>query len=161
MPNGPANPKAIQVLKSADIIVFGPGDLYTSILPNLLVKGIKEAIDASRAKKVLVVNLMTRPGQTNGFSPSVFVSELNRYLGKKKLDTAIINTKKPDSSSIKKYKKTRAEFVAPEVKDLKDVEVVRAGLLSHLTYKKAKGDGLERSVLRHDADTLATLIYNL
>ncbi|MEK7618132.1 MAG: gluconeogenesis factor YvcK family protein [Patescibacteria group bacterium] len=160
-PNGPANPQAIAVLKSADVIVFGPGDLYTSILPNLLVRGIKESIDASKAKKVLVVNLMTRSGQTDRFSPADFIFEMNHHLGKKKLNVAIINSKKPDSVALKKYKKTGAEFVAPDAKSIKNIEILKADLLSHHLVKKIKGDGLERSVLRHDSEKLAKLIYNL
>ncbi len=160
-PNWPANPQAVTVLKQADVIVFGPGDLYTSILPNLLAKGIKQAIDASRAKKVLVVNLMTRPGQTDKFTLTDFVSELNRHLGKKKLDVAVINTKKPDVKILTKYKKTGAEFIEPEISKLKNIEILKAELLSHILFKKAKGDGLERSFLRHDANRLARLIYNL
>lgn len=160
-PNGPANSRTISVLKSAETIVFGPGDLYTSILPNLLVKGIVRAIDESKAKKVLVVNLMTRPGQTDGFKPADFVGALNHHLGKKKLDAAIINTKRPDAASLKKYQKTGAEFVAPESKGIKDTEILSAELLSHQTFKRTKGDGLDRSFLRHDADKLAKIIYEL
>ncbi len=162
-PNSLANPKAVATLKAADVIVFGPGDLYTSVLPNLLVKGVKEAIDASKAKKVLVVNLMTRPGQTDGFVSSNFVSELNRYLGKKKLDTVIINSKKPNITVLNRYKKTGAEFVDPKDIELykMGLEVFAADLLSNQVFKKAKGDSLERSILRHDADKLAKIIYEL
>ncbi len=160
-PNGPANPQAVEVLKHADVIVLGPGDLYTSILPNLLVKGVREAIDASKAKKVLVVNLMTRPGQTDGFAPSDFVSELNKYLGNKKLDSVVINSKKPSVDAIKKYKKTGAEPVTSEANALSKIEVIKSDLVFHQTFKKTKGDSLERSILRHDADKLAKIIYEL
>lgn len=160
-PNSPANPRVLQILKGADVIVFGPGDLYTSILPNLLVEGIKEAIDSSRAKKVLVVNLMTRSGQTDGFKPADFVGVMNRYLGKGKLDSVIINTQKPSPLSVKKYKKTGAEFVVPAMPVIKGVEVLKADLLSHEIFKRSKGDALDRSLLRHDADKLAKIIYEL
>src|SRR3989344_3254586 len=113
-----ANPEAVAVLKKANTIVFGPGDLYTSILPNLLVNGIKQAIDNSKAKKVLVVNLMTRPGQTDNFKPEDFVVELNRHLGKKKLDAAIVNNQKPQSQILAVYKKGGASLVPPEIKSL-------------------------------------------
>ena len=160
-PNGPAHPRAVSLLKSADVIVFGPGDLYTSIIPNLLVKGIASAIDSSPAKKVLVVNLMTRPGQTDGFNSNDFVSELNKHLGKKKLDAVIINTKKPATSLLSKYQKTGAEFVKPGAKALTGEEVIKADLLSEQIYKKSKSDDLARSFLRHNPDKLASLIYKL
>lgn len=156
-----ANLKAIHVLKSAEIIVFGPGDLYTSILPNLLVTGVKEAIDAAKAKKVLVVNLMTRPGQTDGFTPSDFVRELNRHLGRKKLDAAIINTKRPNKEALRKYEKTGAEFIKPVVSGISGIQIIKAGLLAQQVFKTVRGDGLPRSFLRHDADKLAKIIYKL
>lgn len=159
-PSMSANPKALEVLKSADVIVLGPGDLYTSILPNLLVKGIKEAIDASKAKKVLVASLMTKPGQTNGFSAKDFVEVTNKYLGKKKLDAVIVNSEKPDAKALALYKKTGAEFVQP-IKSLPKVEVISADLLSQHVHKKSKGDTLSRSLLRHDSDRLAQIVYGL
>ncbi|MBI3232337.1 MAG: YvcK family protein [Candidatus Doudnabacteria bacterium] len=159
-PNGPANPRAVQILKNSDVIVFGPGDLFTSILPNLLAKGIRESIDSSRAKKVLVVSLMTKRGQTDGFSAADFATELNRHLGKKKLDAVIVNTKKPDAKVLAKYKKTGAEFVEP-ARSLPKAEVIAADLLSHHIHQKINGDKLQRSILRHDSDKLARLIYEL
>jgi uncharacterized cofD-like protein len=65
----------------ADLIVIGPGDLYTSILPNLLVEGIAEAVRMSKAEKVYVCNLMTKHGETDGFHASDFVREVSSYLG--------------------------------------------------------------------------------
>lgn len=157
-PTGPANLHAIQALKNSDVIVFGPGDLYTSILPNLLVKGIKQAIDSSRAKKVLVCSLMTRPGQTDGFTPADFEDEVNKYLGKKKLDAIIVNTKKPTAQVLAKYKKTGAEFVTPEIKKAK-AEVLKAELLSSQVFKRSNNDPVPRSLVRHDSDKLAQVIY--
>jgi uncharacterized cofD-like protein len=159
-PNLEANPKALAALKSADVIVFGPGDLYTSILPNLLVKGVKEAIDASKAKKVLVTALMTKPGQTDGFNAEAFVKITNEYLGKKKLDAVIVNTKKPDAKVLSLYKKTGAEFVKP-VKNIAKTEVLAAELVSSHVHKKSAADKLHRSLLRHDSDKLAQIIYEL
>ena len=71
---------ALKAIRRADVIVLGPGDLYTSILPNLLVKGIAEAIHASEARTVYVCNLMTKHGETDGFNASDFVRQIQRYL---------------------------------------------------------------------------------
>lgn len=162
-PSAPANPRALTALKKADVIVFGPGDLFTSILPNLLVKGIVKAIDESYAKKVLVVNLMTKPGQTEGFKAEDFVKILNQYLGKKKIETVIVNTKKPGKGQLNRYQKAGAKFVEPEINKLKksQVDVISADLLSENVFIKASSDMLERSFLRHDPKKLAKLIYNL
>jgi uncharacterized cofD-like protein len=159
-PNSPANPKALAVLKAADVIVLGPGDLYTSILPNLLVKGVKEAIDSSHAKKVLVTAIMTKPGQTDGFNSSTFVEITNQYLGKKKLDSVIVNTEMPSKQALALYKKAGAEFVKP-VKNLSNIEVIAAELVSDVVHKKSKGDKLQRSLLRHDSEKLAKIIYSI
>ena len=77
------NPEAVKAIKKASLIVIGPGNFYASLLPNLLVKGMKEAIRQSRAKKVFVCNLMTKKGHTDNFTVSDFVDVLETYLGKK------------------------------------------------------------------------------
>lgn len=77
----PACEEAIRAIKRADVIVLGPGDLYTSVLPNLLVPGIAETLRASEARKVYVCNLMTKHGETDGFRASDFVREIHHYLG--------------------------------------------------------------------------------
>lgn len=155
-----ANPKALKAVKQAHVIVLGPGDLYTSILPNLLVKGVKEAIDSSKAIKVLVTGLMTRPGQTNGFTTKDFVEEVNKYLGKKKLDLAVVNTKKPQVKALSVYKKTGSEFVEPD-KEIPNTKIIGADLLSDAVFVANKADKLQRSFLRHDSDKLAKIIYDL
>src|SRR5207249_2043431 len=71
----------VRAIRRADVIVIGPGDLYTSVLPNLLVRGIAAAISSSEAHRVYVCNLMTKHGETDGFQASDFVREILRYLG--------------------------------------------------------------------------------
>ena len=83
-PRVDANPRAIQAIRSADAIVLGPGDLYTSVLPNLLVQGIAEAISDSQAKKVFIGNLVIKPGETEGYRLSDFLLTTMEYLGSKK-----------------------------------------------------------------------------
>lgn len=76
-----ANPRALKAIKAADVLVFGPGDFYTSILPTLLMTGMKEAVMASKAKKILVCNRTQKPGETHGMSALDLVNELERYAG--------------------------------------------------------------------------------
>lgn len=73
--------EAIRAIRRADVIVIGPGDLFTSIIPNLLVEGIAEAVRASEARKIYVCNLMTKHGETDNFTASDFVREIHGYLG--------------------------------------------------------------------------------
>ena len=159
-PNGPANPKALAAVKSADAIIFGPGDLFTSTILNLLVKGVAEAINKSSAKKILITNIMSKFGQTDGFKASDFVKVLEQYL-KGKIDIALVNNKKPAGTILQKYSKEKAKFIGPDAKNLKSLKVVQENLISNSTIKKQTGDKLKRSFLRHDSDKLAKLIWGL
>src|SRR3989344_1601469 len=112
-PGAKINPEAREAIARADLIVIGPGDLYTSLIPNLLVRGAPEAIKKSKAKKVFVCNLMTKFGETHGFRAEDFVEEIEKYLGKNVLDFAVFNNKKPANAILAKYKKEKAEFIEP------------------------------------------------
>jgi len=78
------NPKAIEAIRKADFIIIGPGSLYSSILPNLLVPDISDEINKSKAKKILITNIMTEPGETDGFTVEDFVGVIERIDGKQK-----------------------------------------------------------------------------
>ncbi len=112
-PEAHLNPSVRRVLRNADLIVFGPGDLYTSVIPNLLIRGMPEEIKRSKATKVYICNLMTKAGETDHFTAENFVREVERYLGKNVLDYAVFNNKKPIDRVIKRYQRENAEFVAP------------------------------------------------
>lgn len=115
-----ANKRAIQAIAQANLIVIGPGDLFSSILPNLLVKGISKAIKKSEAKKVYICNLMTKFGETNNFTALDFVQTLEKYLGADILDYVIINNKRPSIKRISKYEKEKAIFVEYQKSDFKN-----------------------------------------
>jgi len=146
-PSAKINPYAIDVLKSADVIIIGPGDLFTSIIPNLLVKGVKEAISSSRAKKIYIVNLMTKFGETNKFKASDFLRVIEKYLGKNIIDDAILNVERPSSGRLKKYAQEYAELVKPDIKSSKNLKVIKAKLLR------------DKGFLRHDPDKLAKIMF--
>ncbi|HTY40028.1 MAG TPA: gluconeogenesis factor YvcK family protein [Candidatus Paceibacterota bacterium] len=112
-PEARMNPSVRRVLQAADLIVIGPGDLYTSLVPNLLVQGVSEAIRASKAKKVYVANLMTKYGETHGFGPMDFFREIERYLGRGVLDYAVWNSRRPPEAVLRRYRRERAEFIDP------------------------------------------------
>lgn len=112
-PSAEINPEAKKALLVADLIIIGPGDLYTSLIPNLLVRGVSETIKKSKAKKVYVCNLMTKYGETHGFRAEDFISEIERYLGKNVLDYAVFNRRSPPASILARYKKEKAEFIEP------------------------------------------------
>ncbi len=113
-----ANPRAIAAILDADAIVLGPGDLYTSILPNLLVNGIVQAVAASRAVRIYICNLMTKRGETDQFKASDFVREVLSYLGPARLDWAIINTSAPPRPIQQAYEREGASLVEADLRSV-------------------------------------------
>ena len=147
-----ANREALSVIKHADAIIIGPGDLYTSIIPNFLVKGIKEAVRKSKAKKIYVCNIMTKFGETNNFTAETFLSVLEKYLGKGIIDYFIVNIEKPKAIYLAKYRKEGSTIVKYNRKyllSLKKPKVIFAKLVRN------------GPLLRHDPKKLAQAIKNL
>ena len=105
------NQEAVNAIDSADLVLLGPGDLYTSIIPNFLVPEIKNAISSTRACVVYVGNLMTKRGETSGYKASKFISEVCRYSGRETLDYLILNNATLSDEVKFAYKKEQAEPV--------------------------------------------------
>jgi uncharacterized cofD-like protein len=149
-PDPLANPKAIDEILNADLVIIGPGGLHTSLIPNLLIEGIKDAINATHAKKVFVVNLMNRKGQTTGFKVKDYVEEIKRYLGQDNLDFILVNNQMPDEDLMQAYAE-QGELV---INDLYEERVIQAPLLGEMK-EAAKKDLIKRSLIRHDSKKLA------
>ncbi|GAA5346323.1 gluconeogenesis factor YvcK family protein [Planifilum fimeticola] len=143
---------ALDAIARADAIVIGPGSLYTSILPNLLVRGMAEAIRASSADKFYICNMMTQPGETDGFTASDHVQAIYDHVGDRFFDTVIVNNAVPPPSVRRKYAAKGAETVLPDIDRLKELgcHVIADNLLLY---------GSD-SYLRHDADRLCRHILN-
>jgi uncharacterized cofD-like protein len=94
-PRAEINEDAAKAISEADFIIIGPGDLYTSVIPNLLVDKSAKLIKNSKAKKIFVLNLMTKYGQTTNYSAKEHLEDLEKYLGKNVIDYILLNTKKP------------------------------------------------------------------
>ena len=109
-PKAKAYPPVLKTIKEADLIVIGPGDLYSSLIPCLLPKGVKEEIKKSRAKKVFICNIMTKRGETNNFTVLDFAKEIEKYLGGE-LDYVIYNNFFPARIKIRSYQKKKPELV--------------------------------------------------
>lgn len=117
-PPAKANPKAIQKIMEAEYIFIGPGDLYSSILPNLIVAGIPEALQKTAAKKIYVCNVMTKIGETKGFKVSDFVAKITEGLGGDYLDYVIFQQKVPPKGRIDQYIKSSellSDFVYSDI----------------------------------------------
>lgn len=158
IPEAQLNPKVKKAIQTADLIVLGPGDLYNSIIANLVVKGASQAIRESSAQVAYIVNLMTLASQTKGMKAYDHVMDIERYLGKK-LDWIVMNVE-PISEEVKSYYAEHQEF---PVKDNlpKNSQIIRKALLAEEVYKKPEGDELKRSLLRHDPQKLAQTILEI
>ena len=164
-PRARANPEALEAIKNADLIIMGPGDLYTSLLCNLVVTGIAKAVAKSKAQKVFVLNLMTKFGQTTGFTGSDYLFELYKYLAGGVIQTILVSKPfKLRGDVLKRYKEEKAEIVDDDL-DFSNQSpkpmIIRADLVSDKIYEKQKGDVLARSLIRHDPDKLAKAIVSL
>lgn len=138
---------ADEALRAADKIIFCPGDLFTSIIPNTLVQGFKETISKSDAKLILVMNLMTKKAETDGFTASMFAKTVLKYIGRKKFDIIICNDAVIKPHLQKKYAHEKS---SPVVID-------RA--LSRYTKKIIRGDFAQQGdVLRHSAQVAKEII---
>ncbi|HSW86980.1 MAG TPA: gluconeogenesis factor YvcK family protein [Rhabdochlamydiaceae bacterium] len=145
-----ANPHAINEIMNADLVVVGPGGLHTSLIPNLLVDGISEALRSTQAKKTFVVNLMNRKGQTTGFKVTNYLEEMNRFIGSDIFDFIIVNNQQPPQELIEVY----AEEGDIVENDLKTERVRLAPLLGELREDQKK-DFIKRNLIRHDPKKLA------
>lgn len=125
-------PETLEAIANADLITFGPGSLFTSIVPNVLVQGIPEAIQNSRAVKAYFVNLMWQPGETTEFRASDHVEAIQRHAGLKLFDMVIVNTGHVSPAQQNRYAAMRAQPVLNDLARLEamGLEVVKADLLS-------------------------------
>ena len=156
-PTAQPNPEALHAIERADLIVLGPGDLYTSVIPNLLVSGMGEAIAQSRARKVYVVNLMTKYGQTYDFSAMDHVKTIQQYVNNS-LDSVIVNTAPLQKPALAVYAKSQEFPVVDDVPTSATFSVIHADVASRQVAAKSKSDTLVRSLIRHDSTKLATIL---
>ncbi len=148
-PPASANKEAVDAILKADLVVIGPGDLFTSVVPNLLVKGIPEALKRTKAKKVYVCNLMTKPGETPSFKASDHLREVVKYGGSP--DFIVCNNAKGSSVLLKKY---AAQHQFPVMVDKEEID--------KMGIKLVAGDVMAApELIRHDSEKLANLLVGL
>ncbi|MEK9169294.1 MAG: gluconeogenesis factor YvcK family protein [Patescibacteria group bacterium] len=158
-PQGKANPKAIKSIEESDYIVIGPGDLYTSIIPVLLVRGVKEAMRKSKAKIVYIMNMMTKSGQTTSYKAFDHVADLVKYLGREP-EVVLINNGEISSDILSSYEHYN------EVKVVNDLnkngyQIIERDLVDITKVEKNSSDILYRSILRHDSEKVAKTLIKI
>ncbi len=149
--NPPAFPAAVEAIRHADLILLGPGSLYTSILPNLLIPGIRQAVADSRAPAVLVLNLMTQPGETDAMDAVSHVEALHHAIDDSVISDILVDTAAPPAMLLESYAQTGSTPVRVDSDRLHQlgVRVIEADLL----------DG--GPLVRHDPDKLRAAAMNL
>lgn len=150
-PQAEANPEAVQALLESDFIVLAPGDLYTSTIPNLLVKGIPEAIQIAHAPVIYVLNLMTKHGETDGFSASHHVAQIIRYSGRVP-DAILVHQGAVPPEMALKYEEEKARQVHIDIDHLyrMGVKLITAGDVMSAT-----------SLVRHDSARTAKALLEV
>lgn len=163
-PKAKANKEAVEAIKKADAIVIGPGDHYGSIIPNLLVEGIGEAIKKSKAKVIYNCNLTNKKGQTENFTLDKYVTEINNYIGEERIDFVIFPANRPPKSLEEKYEKREGKNSIvkfdEEIEINRKYRIVKSNILNEALIKENKKDKIAdtRSFIRHDSDKLAKVI---
>ena len=153
--DAPAAGAAVEAIMKADVLILGPGSLYTSVMPNLAVEGIRRAVIASKAVKIYICNVMTQPGETDGFGAYQHVRALLDCVGRQFLDYAVVNDQEIPYEKLKLYQEEGSMPVTPDVNKIRNlgITVVPAHLIS------------KNDLVRHDprklARTLIALIYRL
>lgn len=141
-------PEVLEAIRQADLILIGPGSLYTSILPNLLVSGVAEAIEKSSAARIYIANLMTQPGETQGFSLADHVRVIYNHTRRRLFDWVVASNQIISPEVARRYSRQGADPVRLDIQELQRLGV--RCLLDNLLE--------EHGVVRHDATRLAQLL---
>src|SRR4051794_24423557 len=144
-------PETIQAIRNADLIIIGPGSLYTSILPNLLVPQIGQEVCEAKAKKVYICNIMTQAGETHDFTASDHVNAIYDHMGKPFMNTILVNREEIPDDIQARYIKEEAKPVHFDVNSLYELglDVIFGEIVS-----------LDEGVIRHDTQEVAKILYS-
>lgn len=149
--NPPALPKVLQAIEEADFIIIGPGSLYTSVIPNLLVPEIAEAIASRQVPSIYVCNIMTQPGETEGYSVAEHIRAIDKAVGKKLFDAVLVQGKVPSAQALIRYAQENSNPVFIDREDVKNLG--RRLVLTNVMYEdEATG------FVRHDSKRLAQVL---
>ena len=143
----------LKALEEADLIIFGIGSLYTSIIPNLLLKGIKESLKKSKAKKIYICNAMQQPGETEGYTVSDHIKAINDNIGEGVIDSVIVDPRDIPQDILVRYKSMNSDKVELDREKIKEYNV-----------NLIERDILEidpKGMVRHHPYKLSAIIYSL
>jgi uncharacterized cofD-like protein len=144
--------QAVEAIIDADLVVIGPGSLYTSIMPNLIVPSVQEALEITRAKVVYICNLMTQAGETTNYTASDHVKAIYRHIGRGILHSIVVHNEPIQKTKREKYAEENAEPVIYDIDKLLGLglEIIEGDIVNR-----------EHQTVRHDTDKIAKLLYSL
>lgn len=165
VPKPVVNPAAVEAIETADLVVISAGDLYTSLGPLLVIEGVGKALHETKAKVVYVCNLVTKQGQTDGFTVSDHAAEIERFGNHGGfLDVVLYNQQIPDTELLERYEEEGSAMVAVDDENLKRLpyQAVGASLLGQVTdHKEHEVIKVPRTFIRHNADEVAAQLLKL
>jgi uncharacterized cofD-like protein len=160
-PNPKLNPEAKTAIETADLVVISPGNLYASLAPTLVVPGLGEVLASTKACVVYVTNLVTKPGQTDGFQVHDYAAEIERFIGKAVLNFVIYNQHQPSQKLLDKYARAGEYAVGfqPEALAKQQYQVIAGDLVADSIPRLTAADKIiPRTLIRHHPDKTARLI---
>lgn len=152
--------KALDAITKADVIITGPGDLYSSIIANFVIDGTKDAMQNSKAKFIYIINIMSKFGQTHNMSAQEHIEEIIKYSGKTP-DYVLIHNRKLPPTALPHYSKQHAIPVINDLGKNTEYKIVQTDLLSSVMVEQKQQDVVQRSLIRHDIQKLAKSLYKI
>jgi len=152
--------EAKECIEDSDYIILGPGDLFTTMLPNLLVDGVSKSLRKSRGKIIYISNLMTRLGQTRHRTQKEIIKLIEGYIGRN-IDYVLINNGRLPQEAFKRYVAEGENLIIDDIKHDKTKRIIRTDLVANDVINREKGDTLRRSLIRHDSKKLAKELYKV
>jgi uncharacterized cofD-like protein len=149
-------PETLEAIAKADLITLGPGSLFTSVIPNLLVDGIPNAIAASPAMKAYFVNLMSQPGETTNFRASDHVAAIHRHTKSRLLDVCVVNTHPIRGRVLDRY---QANAARPVENDIENLERMGLKVIADDLLRMAGNRAQEK--IRHDSSVIGAIAFEL
>ena len=146
------NEDVLKAIEEADYIIMGPGSLYTSIIPNLVISKVSEKIRESNAKKIYVCNVMTQHGETDNYTVSDHIVAINKHVEENIFDLVIANSSEFDDSILSKYHKEKQEPVKIDQEKIKELGIK--------LIKNNDVGIVDNNTIRHNADKVSELIYD-
>lgn len=162
-PKTELNPLAKQAILEADNIIIGPGLFYGSLVPNLIVPGMKEALIKTQAQIIYNVNLMSQMGSSKPWSVEEHLKQINKFIGAEVIDIALYNTAQPDPKLVEKYKEEgKPVLKATKSNQIGKTNLIGADLIADgIFINPNKKDPLRRTLIRHDPLKLAEALYRI